>query len=125
MQQVSRVIISNENKQVLLGKRSSGIEKGKWSILGGKPDENESIEQSAIREISEETGLNLLSVTFLFSDHFNDWISYYFEAIIQRQTTWDLTEHSEVQFFSWDDLQKMENEIAFNHYLVLKRYFKL
>ena len=59
MQQVSRVIISNENKQVLLGKRSSGIEKGKWSILGGKPDENESIEQSAIREISEETGLNI------------------------------------------------------------------
>jgi len=125
MKQVSRVIICNENKQVLLGKRSRGIENGKWSILGGKPDQNESFEHSAIREILEETGLLLLAVTFLFTDQFNAWTSHYFEASIHGQPSWNLTEHTKVRFFGRDELQTMESQLALNHYLVLKRYFEL
>ncbi|ALN97824.1 hypothetical protein Bp8pS_145 [Bacillus phage vB_BpuM-BpSp] len=62
--QCSTVII-NENKQVLLGTKidlkeetlrliDEGILKAKWTLPSGKIEENESLEDCAIRELKEE-----------------------------------------------------------------------
>lgn len=37
------------NKKVLLGYKKRGFGKDKWTVLGGKVEPNESIEQGAIR----------------------------------------------------------------------------
>lgn len=123
MKQVSRVIISS-GERVLLGRRNGGAETGKWSILGGKIDENENPEQAAHREILEETGLFLSTITFFIVDYFNDWESHYFTASVENESIPNLSEHDEVKFFSQEELKMMTDEIAFNHYLILEQYFQ-
>ncbi len=51
-------LILNENKEFLFIFR-----KGKWDLPKGKLDEGETLEQCAIREVEEETGLMNISLT--------------------------------------------------------------
>ncbi|MFA4907657.1 MAG: 8-oxo-dGTP diphosphatase [archaeon] len=44
-------------KQILLGMKKRGFGSGKWNGFGGKLKENESLQQAAVRELLEETGL--------------------------------------------------------------------
>lgn len=50
-------VIDGEN--LLLKRASRGISKGKWNGLGGKIEENETIEESLVREVFEESGLRI------------------------------------------------------------------
>lgn len=49
--------VTNENNQVLFMQR-----RGKWDLPKGKLDPNETLEQCAIREVEEETGLQNLTL---------------------------------------------------------------
>jgi 8-oxo-dGTP diphosphatase len=51
-------IILNGDK-ILLEKRKNSPGKGKWSVPGGLVELGERIEQAAIREVKEETGLDV------------------------------------------------------------------
>ena len=51
-------IIIHDGK-ILLEKRGNDPGKGKWSIPGGKVELGESVEQTVIREVKEETGLEV------------------------------------------------------------------
>ena len=51
-------IILDEGK-ILLEKRKNAPGKGKWSVPGGLVDLGERIEQAVIREVKEETGLDV------------------------------------------------------------------
>lgn len=50
--------------EILLGKRLSGLGKGKWGLPGGKVEDNETLVNCAIRETREETGIE-----FGFGEH--------------------------------------------------------
>jgi ADP-ribose pyrophosphatase YjhB (NUDIX family) len=45
--------------KILLGKRKNEPRRGQWSIPGGLVELGESVEQTAIREVKEETGLEV------------------------------------------------------------------
>ena len=47
------------NGKILLEKRGNDPGKGKWSIPGGLVDLGETVEQTVIREVKEETGLEV------------------------------------------------------------------
>jgi len=55
------VIILKDNN-VLLGKRKNAHGKGDWCFPGGHLEFNESLEDCAIREVSEETGINIKNI---------------------------------------------------------------
>jgi mutator protein MutT len=46
-----------QNGKILLEKRKNDPGRGKWSIPGGLVELGESVEQTVIREVQEETGL--------------------------------------------------------------------
>ena len=52
----SAIIIENENKEILLQERT---DRNMWGLPGGCQDLGEQLEETAIREAKEETGLNL------------------------------------------------------------------
>ncbi|MDO8521965.1 MAG: NUDIX hydrolase [bacterium] len=51
--------------KVLMGKRRGGLMSGTWAIPGGKLDMYEELEVCAIREILEETGIEIKNVRFI------------------------------------------------------------
>lgn len=53
------VIVIEKNGQVLLGKRAGGYGKGKWGIPQGYIEFDEDFLTAAIREVKEETGLEV------------------------------------------------------------------
>jgi 8-oxo-dGTP diphosphatase len=48
-----------DGNQILLEKRKNAPSKGKWTVPGGLVELGESMEQAVIREVKEETGLEV------------------------------------------------------------------
>jgi ADP-ribose pyrophosphatase YjhB (NUDIX family) len=63
----STCILKNEKGEYLLVKRSFEPFKDWWDIPGGFVDDNESLEQATIREVKEETGLDIKQLKYLGS----------------------------------------------------------
>ena len=76
-------LVTNENNELLMIFR-----RGKWDLPKGKLDDGETIEQCAVREVEEETGIgnvelgDLIGLTF--HEYFDRWIND--EAI--KETHW-------------------------------------
>ena len=67
---VTAVIMFPSNK-ILLVKRGTLVFKGYWALPGGRVDAGETVEQAVIREVEEETGLNLELVRKIGEYHEN------------------------------------------------------
>ena len=52
-------VVILRDRRILLEKRKNDPGKGKWSIPGGIVELGENIEETVIREVKEETGLNV------------------------------------------------------------------
>ena len=59
-------IVSNENSQILFIFR-----RGKWDLPKGKAEKGETIRETAIREVMEETGIEDLKIDKYFSNTFH------------------------------------------------------
>src|SRR5260370_29292526 len=55
----SALLVRDEANRILLGKRNKDPQRGSWVIPGGKIEAFESIAEAAVREIKEETGLEV------------------------------------------------------------------
>ena len=58
-------LVMNGHGELLLGRRSVEPAIGQWCLPGGFVEMNESMEQAALRELREETGLEADSAVFL------------------------------------------------------------
>ncbi len=65
---VAVAVIINQNKEILIAKRSSNQHQGnKWEFPGGKVESDETSEEALKREISEELGISIQSATELIT----------------------------------------------------------
>lgn len=56
------VVVTDDRKRILLGRRGKEPNRGLWVIPGGGVELGETMVQTAHREIQEETGLRILGV---------------------------------------------------------------
>lgn len=61
---VAVAVVINDQDQILLMQRRTGDYVGFWSLPGGKVEQNEHLDQAAVRELKEET-----NVTAEFDQH--------------------------------------------------------
>ena len=104
---------------------------GQWGLIGGLLEMNETYEQAALREIKEETGLEVKLDSFLgiFHNHHMVWsngdaahvLSAMFTASIVSGEPRIDEESYELRFFGKDEIPEL---FAEDHITVLKAYFK-
>ena len=131
------VIVLHENK-VLLGKRGTAhgkklAEWGKWGLLGGYFDRDETLVEAAKREVLEESGCEISNLLLFRINDKPDRpkedrqnVDFIFVADLIKQTPHENDEVIELKWFSLDNLPPAE-EIAFDHgevFSLYKEYLK-
>jgi mutator protein MutT len=71
MKHVTLLFLRRDN-QILLAMKKRGFGAGKWNGVGGKADEGETIEETAIRECQEEIGVTPTNLKKVGELHFFD-----------------------------------------------------
>ncbi|GIM27639.1 DNA mismatch repair protein MutT [Clostridium polyendosporum] len=125
------VLIINENNQILLQKR--GTFPYKWGLVGGITELGESLEETAIREAKEETGLDIKELNLLgttsgekcYIDFPNGDKAYfitvgYFTKSFSGELKIDNLETKELKFFSYEELP---DNIPNSHRIMLDKYY--
>ena len=78
------IIKDNKTLMIYRNKKENDYHEGKWNGLGGKFEQGESPEECAIRELKEETGLDVKNpvmkgfITFPKFDGVDDWYVFVF-----------------------------------------------
>ena len=103
----SVVFIKNENNQILVLRRSADDRwmPNVWALPGGKAELNETPEEAAIREVKEETNLdvsNLKFVHYLNDKKYN--VSYFTTSTFDGNIKVDQSEHSDYLWISVENL---------------------
>lgn len=109
---VTVVVIGHAGK-ILLGKRNMNPALGKWTFFGGYVDRGEKVEDAAIREVKEETNLDVQLDTLLglYSEQDNPHVLVAYAASILDDDTSALApqpdEISELAFFTLEELPEL------------------
>lgn len=115
-----------KNSQILLGKRGTYkgkpiLESGKWALIGGFLDRDETLEQAVKREVKEESGWEISNPRLLrvndfpnrpMEDRQNVDMIFIADAVNENKTSNE--EVMELKWFDLNDLPPNEN-IAFDH----------
>ena len=117
-----------ENDSVLLVKRRYEPNIGDWSLPAGFIEADENPEQAAIREVSEETGLDvriirLLTVTGTCDNHKSNIVLVVYSGERTGGQLRPGDDALEAEFFPLDNLP--ENIAFSSHKRVIKKYSKL
>lgn len=112
MRQSTLVFVFNEKNQILLAMKKRGFGVGKWNGAGGKVESGETLVAAAVREVLEETAIqlapeNLVSsalLHFYFSDHpeWNQDVSVF--LIHNYSGAFVETDEMRPQWFSLDEI---------------------
>lgn len=123
-----RLVIPDASGRVLILRRAAGSTAGgRWCLPGGKVDYGDTVEQSAARELAEETGLRAQNLRFLFyqdslppTPGTMHCINLYLECLVKGELV--LNEESvEARYIGPEDLPRLS--IAFRNNEGLARYW--
>lgn len=107
------VVVIQREKTVLLGRRNMEPERGKWSFVSGYIDRGEKVEDAALREVKEETNLDvrLDELLGIFSEQGNPHVVIAYQASVINDDCSGLApqldEISELAFFSVDSMPEL------------------
>ena len=121
----ANLIAQNNHNELFLVKRAfDNDEAGLWSLPGGTKEKNETINNTLIREIKEELGLNIKKYvyfkTFKTVNNNKTVIAQYFTGVIDQPVFLNKNELSEYQ---WFPLKNIPNNLAYNQNNVLNELY--
>ena len=122
---ISRISILNDNGQILVQKRSKSrdLYPGRWdNSVAGHVDTGETYLQAALRELSEELGINSLDLTVLgdyYAETTYDWrvmkkFTRAYKAVINNPIPTFSLSPDEVESVAWMDINTVK-ELVLNH----------
>jgi 8-oxo-dGTP diphosphatase len=126
----STAIIPYPDQKILLIKRDTVPFKGYWALPGGRMDPGETIEQTIIREVKEETGLNVTIVSRVgeyVEKGVKDDVEYeYYPTCFEVKPVGGeiKKQDSEIQEIRLFSLNALPDQLAFEHSLMIKDYVK-
>jgi len=115
-----------DNGKILLIKRGNEPFKNKWALPGGFVEYGEKVEDAAVREVFEETGLKteIIDLVGIYSDPERDPRGHIVSAVfLLKLLGGDLKgedDAADAKFFDLDQLP----ELSFDHDLVIKDVLK-
>lgn len=107
-----------KDKKILLAKRKIAPQQGDWDILGGFVEPGESVEEGVIREMKEETGLDveiekyLGSVADVYGERPSIPLIFTVKMINPNQQP---SPHDDVEELAWFSLEEIPNNLAFKN----------
>lgn len=107
---VAACVIKNSEGNYLLVQESQPKVYGLWNLAAGHVDKDESIEDAAIREAKEETGLDveLIDKVGIWHDKVDEPIRHAFTVkVVGGEVKPQPSEVLDVQWFSYDQITKM------------------
>ena len=121
-------VVEFADKRILLVKRRTIPFKGYWALPGGRVEAGESIEETVVREVKEETGLDIRIVRKIGEYRekgFKDGVEYDYQPAcflvkpfrgeIRRQ-------ESEIEEIKLVKLEEIPKELAFVHSKMIRDY---
>ena len=124
-------IVKNDNNQILFIYR-----RGKWDLPKGKAEKGESIRETAVREVIEETGIEKLKIDKYFSNTFH--IVRNNKKYFLKETSWFLMSSNfkgklkpqlnegikSVKWKTFDDAKKIKKKTYGNISIILTNFLK-
>ena len=118
-----------ENSSILLIKRKNDPYKGSWALPGGFVEYGETVENAAVRETKEETGLDvkLKELVGVYSDPKRDprghTVTVCFLGIKIGGTLKSATDADDAKFFDLKEIKTLD--LAFDHERIIQDSLKL
>jgi 8-oxo-dGTP diphosphatase len=121
-------LLINDGKLLLVKRTGKLLEGGKWGLVGGFVDRDETLKEAVAREAKEETGYLVSNIRLLTvrdnpdrpkEDRQN--ISFIYICDVGDKVGESDWEVDDQKWFDLDDLPK-EEEIAFDHYSNIELY---
>lgn len=120
-------LIYNSYNKILLGKRVASHGAGSFGPPGGHLEFGESLEECAIRETKEETGLDIVSPVFagitndIFAEENKHYVSIFMKASYLGAQEIISLELDKVSSWNWYNLDNLPS----NLFLPLRKFLKL
>jgi 8-oxo-dGTP diphosphatase len=121
-------IIPFPPERILLIKRRTRPFRGYWALPGGRVDAGETIEETAIREVKEETGLDVEMVSKIGEYHeqgvqdsveYNYYPACFLVKVVGGEIKKQESEIEDIKLFS---LSAISHPLAFEHSQMIKDY---
>jgi 8-oxo-dGTP diphosphatase len=126
----STAIIPFPDEKILLIKRNTLPFKGYWALPGGRMDPGENIEQTVIREVKEETGLDV-SILKRVGEYVEKGekddveYEYYPTCFVVKPVGGEIKmQDSEIQEIKKFSLNTLPKPLAFEHEKMIRDYIK-
>ncbi|NIM20831.1 MAG: NUDIX domain-containing protein [Candidatus Latescibacteria bacterium] len=123
-------IIEFPDSRILLVKRGTVVFRGYWALPGGRVDPGETVKQTVVREIKEETGLEVAIARKLGEYHeqgVQDGIEYdYYPAcfVVKPIGGTLKREEEEIEQIKLFDLHEIPELLAFAHSDMIRDYLR-
>ena len=129
------IMLIDQNQKVLLGYRNKNDQLATWCFPGGKMDPHESIEYAAMRELLEETGLDLsqdlasIKPLNTMIDQLSDAVKVTFGTIYQLsdeslKSQICVTEPEIFEHWEWFDLDYLPQQLFPETAVMLRHWLK-